>query len=216
MTADLFTRLAHRAIGGAGITVQPAPEPEPVWDEEDTMDLASEVDAPPATDAPPTTDAVHSPAPVPAGPAVASPVPGPVTPVSVPLPGRPADPVPGSPVVATPPSARASAAAPPLVPDPADPGNDSSPAGAGTAQLRQRAGTLEPPPMPLIGPHARPPDHRPAPPTTPHTSVEVTVGRIEIRVRPPAHGDTGRPRPAVSPAPALLLEEYLRRREASS
>lgn len=215
MTADLFTRLAHRAIGGAGVTVQPAPEPEPAWGDEDAIEVATEADTPPATDAP-AADAAGSPAPRPAAPAVASPVPGPVTPVLVPLPGPQADPVPGSPVLAASPSAGPAAAAPPPVPERPEAGNDHSPAVAGTGEPRQRAGTLEPPPVPVIEPPARPPDHRPAPAAAAQTSVEVTVGRIEIRVRPPAHGDTGRPRPAASPAPALPLEEYLRRRETSS
>ena len=216
MTADLFTRLAHRAIGVVGVTMQPAPEPEPVWDEGDALELATEVDAPPATGAPPAAGAVRFPAPLPSAPVVAGPVPGPVTPVLVPMPGPPADPVPGNPVLATPPSALASAVAPPPLPDPADVNSDSSRADAGTEQPRQRTGALEPPPMPVIGPPARAPERRSAPAATPHTSVEVTVGRIEIRVRPPAHEDTGRPRAGVGPAPALPLEEYLRRREASS
>jgi hypothetical protein len=60
------------------------------------------------------------------------------------------------------------------------------------------------------------PDRRPAVAADQRTSVEVTVGRIEIRVRPPAQGDTSGSRRAVSPEPALTLEEYLRRREPST
>jgi hypothetical protein len=59
-------------------------------------------------------------------------------------------------------------------------------------------------------------DHQlPAPAAESRTSVEVTVGRIEIRVRPPANSGTAGSHRAASPPPALTLEEYLRRREAS-
>jgi hypothetical protein len=46
--------------------------------------------------------------------------------------------------------------------------------------------------------------------------VEVTIGRVEIRVAPPAADRSERAQPAPAPPPALSLEEYLRRREASS
>ena len=64
MTADLFTRLAQRATGGAGVTVLAEPEPEPAWEDEEVAEVASEADAPqidPAGGAhrPTTADARH-------------------------------------------------------------------------------------------------------------------------------------------------------------
>jgi|GEM_PF-5704620 len=46
--------------------------------------------------------------------------------------------------------------------------------------------------------------------------IEVTVGRIEVRVRPPAPTRPDRDQRSIAPPAALTLEEYLRRREASS
>ena len=61
MTADLFTRLAHRALGDGGLTMLPDPEPEPPRDE-DIVEPACDADTPPAPDAPRTVDAMRPPA----------------------------------------------------------------------------------------------------------------------------------------------------------
>ena len=61
MTADLFTRLAHRALGDGGLTMLPDPEPEPPRDE-DIVEPGYDADTPLAPDAPRTVDAMRTPA----------------------------------------------------------------------------------------------------------------------------------------------------------
>jgi len=73
---------------------------------------------------------------------------------------------------------------------------------------------------PLLPPLPPPPSEatssrRDAPRDAEPRSIEVTIGRVEIRVRPPAPvpGTSGAREVAL--APALSLEEYLRRRDVS-
>jgi hypothetical protein len=71
-----------------------------------------------------------------------------------------------------------------------------------------------PPPPVTVPPRT---SDRTEPPAAP--AVDVTVGRIEIHVRPPApstalHGDE--PAARARPATPMTLEEYLRRREAAT
>lgn len=229
MTADLFTRLAHRALGDGGLTMLPDLEPEPPGDE-DVAESACGADTPLAPDVPRTADAMRPPAgravtdPVrpPAGHAVADPArTTPATPVAPPavllrVPEIRPDPVPPELAPDTPqPFLPADAAVAPI-PLPVEVGRDDGPAAPGARQLRARPGILEPLPLPTTGAPAPPPDRQPAQAADPGTSVEVTVGRIEIRVRPPAQGDSAGSRRTAGPAPALTLEEYLRRRETSS
>lgn len=47
-------------------------------------------------------------------------------------------------------------------------------------------------------------------------SIDITVGRIEVRVRPPAPVRTVAERRPAEPTPALTLAEYLRQREVPS
>ena len=77
-------------------------------------------------------------------------------------------------------------------------------------RIRQLA-PVPPPPAPIV---RRDDAHVAAAPAAP--PVEVTIGRVEVRVRPPA-AEPSRTRvlPA-EPAPALSLDEYLRRRETPS
>ena len=110
---------------------------------------------------------------------------------------------------------RMAAGAVALVPPPAEASRDDVPADAAAGQPGPRPAILEPLPLPVIEPPAAPPDRQPTQAADSGTSVEVTVGRIEIRVRPPAQSNTAGSRPAVSPPPALTLGDYLRSREAS-
>jgi hypothetical protein len=50
----------------------------------------------------------------------------------------------------------------------------------------------------------------------PRPSVEVTIGRVEVRVRPPSAPQREQREAAPARPSALSLEEYLRRRESSS
>ena len=216
MTPDLFTRLAYRAIGDAGLTMRPEPEPEPARYDDDAVGPASEADAPPVLDTSAAADAMRSPADQPGKQVATGPVRRPVMPVLLPVPGPRPDPAPADLAPTTPRPVRPAAATLSSRSGPGEAASDDGPADADTRPLRYRAGMLEPPPLPVIEPPALALDRQPALGADPRTSVEVTVGRIEIRVRPPAPGDTVGSRRAASPAPALSLEEYLRRREASS
>lgn len=228
MTADLFTRLACRAIGEAGRTT-PALEPEPVLDDpvrdgEDAVEPGGEPDAPPVPDAVP---AVRAATPSP-DQAAAGPAPSQQTPVLLPVPGaglRP-DSVPDDDAPAVSWAARPAAAAAGPPPQPLRPAAEHAPATyrrpeagrpegpADTAAAPPRpTGPLRPSLLPVIESSVPGPDRRPAAAADQRTSVEVTIGRIEIRVRPPVPGGTAGSRRAVSPEPALTLEEYLRRRE---
>jgi hypothetical protein len=221
--SDLFTRLAQRAIGGAATSMRAELEPD------EAFGAAEEVEQEAVTDR-------GSGDPPGAVPGVAPIVPGDTTaPVSaeraaegVPRPAAtPLTPVPSI----VPPSVireRAPALAglsestspppPARGPQPAGAraprrrlGELVTPARPALESSRPVAGDLHPPrPQPLAPPRREPP----APPAA-GPSVEVTIGRVEVRVRPPGAPEAGRREPSPAPQPALSLDEYLRRRESS-
>ncbi|GAA0311681.1 hypothetical protein [Kineococcus aurantiacus] len=231
---DLFTRLAARALGvgapvvDARVLEDPGPLPDP----------DRELGADPGVD--------HAPVPPPAAPVLRpsptapaareQPAPAPVH-ADTPAPEAPRTPVPTTPhpphrtpppPVLAPVPVIVPAGRPGPLPVSVDDPPDVALLRGGTvpdgvvavAQVPRSATTgalvLTPRPAPAGPPDLPDPPDRPAPPTAAPT-VHVTVGRIEVRLHPPLRASRdGDPAAPPAAAPALSLEEYLRRREEPS
>jgi hypothetical protein len=227
--SDLFTRLAERALrrGPAGLRsgLQPS---EPLDGDEQEEEIVVDV-APTSTAEPPARAAAQA-TPEPAGertvvlvtpaqtppeePAPTRAAPHPEPPATEPgrgdRAGRSVVPEPAvhaAPEMPAPATARAHEPAAPITPHAsvAPPARDDE-----TARLRLTPAELPRFDGPSAGAAAR---GEPQPALPP---VEVTIGRIEVRVRPPVVSRPAPAVPALAPEPALSLQEYLRRREASS
>jgi hypothetical protein len=223
--SDLFTRLAARALGGADPFLRGEPQPEDGGTDQDEV-MTQIPESPRAEDGSP--DWTRPPelpgarggraehperrliirvereqvAPVPR----LLPMPIAVPPAPAPAPGaRPgpaAQPTPS--LGRLPRKAEAGPATRPAS------GVERQPVPPGTAPAPLRAPAEEPTPLRVQDQRAESTPRR-GQPNAP--SVSVTIGRVEVRVRQPDSGDSGRRTPATTPAPALSLEEYLRASE---
>jgi hypothetical protein len=222
--SDLFTRLAQRAIGGAAASMRAELDPDEVFGAAEDVEHEAVADA--GSGEPPRT-----------APGVAPVVPGDTAAPVVSeraakrAPQPPATPLTPVPSI-VPPSiirervpALADISEPSLPPPPGvrsqpvaaraslhRPGEPAAPPRAAPEPLRPVPGALHPPlPQPAAPPRREPPAPPPVGP-----SVEVTIGRVEVRVRPPGAPEPGRREPSPAPLPALSLDDYLRGRESSS
>jgi hypothetical protein len=210
--SDLFARLAERALNGAVSATRAAPEPEhgqaALEEPGGASESAGTAAAQPLPEAPVGGDDRER-ALAPAPPAPLAPMPTVIPPVierrlmepaaAAPAPPAAAEPRPPAPPVAVP--------APPA-PAPPRRGASSPPLRPSAPPHTGRLVALQPAPP-------EPPRRSGGPPTT-RPAVEVTIGRVEVRVRPPNAGPPQRRPSAPAPPPALSLDEYLRQREASS
>ena len=229
MSTDLFDRLAQRALSEAtpSLRAEPEPDPGPIpWDDEPAVAVAH----PEATTEPVAATGVlpslkSLPAPLTGGPVSRGPA----------VPDEPSrsEIVRLIPIPAIIPPTRGSPA-PPAAPDAGqvptmgrrtttDPSTSTGTERHGMVDRPQRVPDRGVPPTPVLRPApptaaspAAPTASRVDPPVSP--AVEVTVGRLEIRVRPPSAGErTTAKQPDRGPAPAraLTLEDYLRSRETT-
>ena len=222
---DLFTRLSQRAIGEGGLVVHAQHGPPSDLDNDEAATDPAETSEPqieraPSADArdpgPPVAEPIALPIPAPKEHGAEQPLSARLAPMPVIIPPSVTTPVARSPIGATPPvtgmttswpAPRAVAAV------------DSIPAELEERPLPVRVvrpPALEPPPAPP-GPAAVSESTRERSMTFDgRPVVEVTVGRIEVRVRPPVPPAADRARRPGGPAPALTLEEYLNRRGGGS
>jgi hypothetical protein len=225
MSTDLFDRLAQRALSEATPSLRAEPEPDPgPWDDEPAIAVVEpEVTTEPvaATGVPPSPHRLPSPLtgdPLPRGPAVRD-APArseivrlvPIPAIIPPTPGTPA-PAAAADAGRVPTMDRRTTTNPPTSTDPERPGVVDRPRSVSDRGV---------PPTPVLRPApptAAPPAAPIAPRVDPQVSpaVEVTVGRLEIRVRAPSAGErtaAKQPDRGPAPAPELTLEDYLRSRE---